>query len=259
MKRRAFVQALACTSTLAVINPLEIMNYFEPARDVVLPFIDGKKTVTILAPKRILVNQAQAQYQVPYGYQGAYAYGNMAPYQNWVAQQQAIAQWQQQMLYWQQQQYAAWLNQQHIMAVQNMMYQYQGQQIAPPQVWPGVRSIYGFAKDYSNTPTMIGVNEYAQPVASKETLRGAAKIFASVNQYYDEQEAERTTGPQTVEQPVQISIPNNSMTLRGKAYGTKNGFVAVSNPDQPVQSNDGRVGRLGKYVTGPDGEQYTVV
>ena len=66
----------------------------------------------------------------------------------------------------------------------------------------------------------------------------------------------KTVDPQSSEIGATIVVPNNIL-LRGKGYKTENGALAVS--DNPVRTEDGEVGKLVKYHTGPDGEEYMIV
>lgn len=256
MERKKFIRTALATTGLVMMNPFSLLDILEPETEVLLPFIDGKRKVTLLKPKRSLFNSVQAQ---SYGYYNNYSYGNLAPYQQWYAYQQALAEWNTRLAYWQQQQYYAWLQQVHIQRMQTVLSHYNNYQyIGQPDVWPTVKSIYAFAKDNFNQPTLFGINKSRQEVAINSNLKGAAKIFNAVNQYYGNNEAEKTVGPQSSEKPAKITLPNNDFKW-GKYYKTENGVLAVSNPDQKVMADNGYVGQLAKYVTGPDGEQYAVV
>lgn len=253
MNRKKFIKTASATLTLTIFNPLQIVEELVPEQEVYLPFIDGMRKVTRLKSENSLVNNATAQY-----YYGGYSYGSLAPYQNWYAYQQALHQWQQQMLYWRQQQYYAWLRRSHIQRMQQLLYQYRNyQQIGQPQVWSNVKSIYGFARDNYAQPTLFGLNKYRNNVSVKDNIKGAAKIFDAINNYYGASEAQKTVGPQSSESNAAIKFGNKY--LYGKKYDTENGIVAISNPDQKVTADNGKVGQLAKYVTGPDGEQYAVV
>jgi hypothetical protein len=265
MERKQFIKVAFATTGLVIANPFSILDIFDPEKDVMLPFLDGKRSVTLLKPKVNAINTAHAQVG---GYYGNYNYGNLAPYQQWHAYQQALAEWNARMQYWQQQQYYAWLQQAHIQRMQAALNHYSNyQHIGDPQVWPQVRSIYAYAKDNYNQPTLFGINQSRQEVAIKDNLEGAAKIWNAVNQHYTNQrggefgskEAQKTVGPQSSETNAAIRLPDNSIKI-GKKYNTANGIVAISNPNEQVRDNNtGQVGRLAKFVTGPDGEQYAVV
>ncbi|CAN0450905.1 unnamed protein product, partial [Ectocarpus fasciculatus] len=254
MKRAQFLKAALATSGLTITNPLSFFEIFISDKDVILPFMDGNRSVTLLRPKISPVGLVKAQVN---GYYGSYSYGYLAPYQQWYAYQQAVAEWSRRMQYWQQQQYYTWLQQAHAQRMQAVLNHYSNyQNIGEPQVWPQVRSIYAFAKDNFNYPTLFGINKSRREVAVKDNVQGAAKIFNAVNQYYGESEAEKTVGPQSSESNAAIRLPNNDIKL-GRQYDTANGIVAVSHPNEIVRDNTtGQVGRLAKFGTGPDGEQY---
>ncbi len=265
MERKEFLKLALATAGLAVVNPFKVVDLFESEKDVILPFLDGKREVTLLKPKVSLINKVDAQV---YGYYNNFSYNNLAPYQQWYAYQRAVAEWNAQMQYWRQQQYYTWLQQSHIQQMQSVLNQYSNHQhIGEPQVWPEVRSIYAFAKDNFSQPTLFGINKDRHDVAIKDNLQGAAKIWEAVNQHYSSQggpqfgysEAQKTVGPQSSETNAAIRLPNNDIKI-GKAYDTRNGIVAISKPTDLVRDNTtGKVGQLAKFVTGPDGEQYKVV
>lgn len=256
MKRKIFIKAIMATSVLTVVDPLRLLESLEPEKDITLPFVDGHRTVTLLKPKSEWVSKLNAQYY--YGsYYNSYSYSNLANYQYWYNYQQAVSYYQQSMARWQQQ-YYTWMQQSHVQQMQRLLQQYRSyQQIGQPDVWPAVKSIYAYAKDYSG-PTLFGLNKYKQAVATKDNLQGAAKIFDAINNHYGQREAERTVGPQSDEKLARITLPNGQYK-NGKYYDTDNGFLAVSNPDELVRADNGKVGRLAKYVTGDDGQQYAVV
>lgn len=258
MERKQFLKAALATTGLVVVNPFSILDIFDPEKDVILPFLDGERSVTLLKPRIGLTNNAHAQVN---GYYGSYNYGHLAPYQQWYAYQQAVAEWNMRMQYWRQQQHYAWLQQAHIQRMQAALNHYSNyQHIGDPQVWPHVRSIYAFAKDNYNQPTLFGINQSRQEVAVRDNLEGSAKIFNAVTQYYGQSEAEKTVGPQSSESNAAIRLPNSNEIRLGKQYRTSNGIVAISHPNEKVRDNTtGQVGRLAKFVTGPDGEQYAVV
>ena len=214
MERKEFLKAVIATTGLSVVNPGSVLDFLEPEKDVILPFMDGKRSVTLLKPRVSLMNKAQAQVS---GYYGSYNYANLAPYQQWYAYQQAMAEWNMRMQYWRQQQFYAWLQQAHVQRMQTVLSHYNNyQHIGEPQVWPQVRSIYAFAKDNFNQPTLFGINQSRQEVAVRDNLEGSAKIFNAVSQYYGQSEAEKTVGPQSSESNAAISLPNSSEIRLGK-------------------------------------------
>lgn len=254
MERKHFLKAALATTGLALVNPFSVLDIFDFETDVILPFIDGNRKVTLLKPKISLFNSVKAQ---NYGYYNNYNYGNLAPYQQWYAYQQALAEWNMRMQYWQQQQYYAWFQQAHMQKMQSVLSHYSSSQhIGQPDVWPEVKSIYAFAKDNFNQPTLFGINSNRHEVAVKNNVKGAAKVFDAINNYYGHGEAEKTVGPQSSEVPAAITLPGGNRML-GVSYDTKNGSLSISN-DQ-VRADNGQVGKLIKYVTGPDGAQYKVV
>ena len=261
MERKSFIKTVLATATLSVINPFTVFDLFEEEKDIMLPFIGGMQRITLLKHKASLVSDltAQSAYYSPYAYQQSYHYSHMAPYDQWYAYQQAVAYWNQQLLVWQQQQqYNSWLQQSHIQRMQYLLSQYQGsQKIGQPSLAPTVQSIYGFAKDSNERPTLFGLNSQQTPVEIKDTVPGTAKIAEVVTEAYGEQEAEVAVLPQSSEGKALMTLPNNSM-LNAKYFKTARGTVGVTDPGQPVVAANGRVGQLGKFVT-KDGEQYMVI
>lgn len=253
MKRRIFLKAISTTSLLSIINPLGLFDDLIPEEEVMLPFIDGIRKVSKL---QLTPNAAELY---AHNYYCDYSYDAMAPYREWYAYQQALAVWEQQMMYWmQQEQYYAWLKQFYIQKMKQLLYVYRGHmQIGLPQIWDHIESIYGYARDKYGQPILFGLNQYQNNVAVKDNLIGASKIFYTISNYYGLNEAQKTVGPQSTEVPAAIEFGNNF--LFGKKYDTENGLLAVSNPNQLVRADNGKVGRLAKYVTGPDGEKYGVV
>lgn len=145
MNRQTFMKSMLATATFSVFNPFGVLDLFTPVKDIVLPFIDEEKKITLLKRSKGLVEEANSQnYQTQYGYHSNYNYNTLAPYQEWYAYQQAIAQWN--YYYQQQQQYYAWLQQAHLQQMQYLMQQYNGYQIGVPAVRPAIQSIYAFAK-----------------------------------------------------------------------------------------------------------------
>jgi|GEM_PF-3544127 hypothetical protein len=257
MERNVFLKSLALTAGFTIANPWGLVEEFlEPSKDITLPFPRGvKKVVTILRPKTGIFNKVDAQQITNFGYHQGYNYNNLAQYQQMYAYQQAVNQWD--AYYRQQQQYYTWLQTEHFRQMQYLLQQNSNyQQIGVPNIWEHIRSMYAFAKTPGTQPTLLGLNSARSSIGIRDTLKGAANVWDEVNEYYDEKEAQKTTGPQSSEIRAAITIPNN-ITLRGKGYETKNGALAVS--DELVKSEDGEVGKLVKFETGPDGEQYMVV
>lgn len=256
MKRKSFLKSIVLTTGFSMVNPSGILDLLEPSKDVILPFPRGlKRKITILKSKIGFFNGISAQYQIPYSYHQGYNYNNLAQYQQMYAYQQAAAQWNN--YYRQQQQYYTWLQAEHIRQMQYILQHYSSyQQIGDPNIWGHVTSMYAFARNQGYQPVLFGLNSSKDEVAIKDTLKGAANVFDEVNDYYNENEAQKSVGPQTSEVRASIKIPNN-IILKGKGYETKNGALAVS--DELVQTEDGEVGKLVKYHTGEDGQQYMVV
>jgi hypothetical protein len=255
MNRKYFLKSLALTTGFSIVNPSGVLELFAPVRDLILPFPRGvKKKVIILAPKQGLFNEVSAQHYVrtPYGYHTGGNYNSIAAYGQWYAHQQAVAQWNSYVQ--QQQQYYNWLQANQM---QYLLQQYSSyQQIGPPSIWEHVRSVYAFAKNYNTPPVLFGLNRNQNQVATQETLEGASNVWEEVADYYGKKEAQKTVAPQTSEKRAKIKIPNN-IFLNGNGYETDNGALAVS--DELVETEDGEVGNLVKYQTGPDGEEYMIV
>ncbi len=254
MNRKHFLKSLALTTGFSVVNPSGLLEFFSPVRELILPFPRGvKKKVTILAPKQGLFNQVSAQnIRTTYDYHQGGNYNSIAAYGQWYEYQQAAAQWNAYVQ--QQQQYYNWLRTDQL---QNLLQQYSPyQQIGSPSVAEHVRSVYAFAKNYNTPPVLFGLNRNQNQVATKDTLEGSYNVWEEVADYYGNKEAQKTVAPQSSEVRATIKIPNNIL-LQGKGYETNNGALAVS--DDLVEDEDGEVGNLVKYRTGPDGEQYMIV
>lgn len=254
MNRKYFLKSLALTAGFSIVNPTRVLEFFAPNRDFILPFPRGvKKKVRILTPKQGLFNEATAQQvRTPYSYYSGGNYNNMATYGQWYANQQAIAQWNAYVQ--QQQQYYNWLRWEQL---QYLLQQYSHyQQIGTPTVAEHVRSVYAFAQNYDTSPVFFGLNRNQNKVAIQETVEGAYNVWDDVADYYGRKEAQKTAAPQSSEKRATIKIPNNIL-LNGKGYETDNGALAVS--DELVETEDGEVGNLVKYRTGPDGEEYMIV
>jgi hypothetical protein len=141
--------------------------------------------------------------------------------------------------------------------MQYLIQQYSNyQQISAPKIMEHIRSLYAFANTPGYSPALIGLNGQKNNVAIQDTLKGAASVWDEVSDYYSDKEAQKSVGPQSSERPATIKIPGNIL-LKGKGYETKNGALGVSS--DLVQTEDGKVGNLVKYRTGPDGEQYMVI
>ncbi len=257
MDRKKFLQSLALTTGITVVNPLGLLDFFSPIQETMLPFPRGvMKKVVILKERVGAVEKLNAQYvRTPYGYHQGYNYNYLAQYNQMYAYQQAAAQWN--AYYQQQQQYYAWFQNEYQRQMQALLQQYSNyQQISAPKVMEHIRSLYAFANNPGSSPTLFGLNSQKSDVAIKNTLKGAASVWDEVSDYYSEKEAQKTVGPQTSEGRAAIKIPGN-IILNGRGYETKNGGLGVSN--DLVQTEDGEVGNLVKYKTGPDGEQYMVI
>jgi hypothetical protein len=259
MDRKIFLKHLALTSTFTVSNPLYLAELFSPMREVLLPFPQGtKKLVTLLSsPQEYVVAQKiNAQTAIPYAnYSNNFSYNYLAPYQQWYSYQQAINYWNN--FYYQQQNYYSWLENSYLSAMQQLLMQYQNyQQIGQPTIWNDIESLYAYVGNSYNGHKFIGLNSDQVPVSISNTIPGAGNAWSAVNSDYGENEAQRAVGPQSSEVNAAIKLPNN-MQIRGKGYKTKNGALAVS--DSYVQTEDNQIGKLVKYRTRKDGEQFLVV
>lgn len=98
MERKYFIKTVLATATLSAISPFALVELLKEKEDIILPFADGMRKITLLKPKKGLIANLEAQvgYQTQYGYQQSYNYNLLAPYQEWYAYQQALANWNQQ-------------------------------------------------------------------------------------------------------------------------------------------------------------------
>lgn len=248
MNRRKFLKnsaalGLSCTSFSL------LFDIFNGGVELVLPSIEGDLKAILPRKDFSIIPSAYAQ---NYYYNASYQ--KMAYYSELLAYQKAMAEWRRQLIRYQMQRYQ-WIQQQQIIALQNLMASYSTYQIGQPKPWNSIKSIYGFAV-YNNQPTLFGVNSQSKPVAVKKTVQGAGAVFAKVGEYFGESTQEKATGPQSSESPAKIVLPNGS-TLDGNGYKTEYGELGVSN--DIVQTQNGKVGQLAKYKLNKDGEQYLIV
>lgn len=244
MQRRKFLSNLSAKAVAigAVSGGLIALEHYGP--EIVLPGINGPLRVREMT-HRSLISPAYAQYYYNY---------NMAPYQQWLAYQQAQYQY---MLYLQQlQANMAWLQQQHIAAMQAAMARHQNHQIGQPQAWEGARSIYAYARSGGET-VYIGANANSQEVMIKDTLPAAEKVFSRLSANFSRADRERAIGPQADERPVAMALPDGS-TTPATAHKTRTGNFAVSDSDRFVDGQ-GRKGQVAKFEIGPGGHSFEVV
>jgi len=249
MNRSTFIKTLFATGVISIIDPLWIADELLPDDEFILPFLSGNRKIRILRPKNGILSTAQAQY-----YRG-YNYGSFAPYHQWYAYRQAQQVWQQRMRQWQAQQ--NWISRMHLQRMQTLMGRYQNyQNIGQPSMFPSIQSIYGYASNNQSNPTLFGLNGNAQPLAIQDTTKGAAKVFASINEAYNDQdEALKSAAPQSSEGNTYMPLPNGKK-LSAKYFDTKNGDLKLSN--ELEEAADGSKGQLAQFVT-RHGKHYEIV
>ena len=252
MKRRFLLAGMTAVFATNQVN-FGTDLFGHKSSEVALPSFGNDLIVTLDPVEFSGTGSAKAQFYSYYS--DPYAYQRMLEHQNYLAYQQAVARWNQLMM--QRAAHHAWLQQQHFLAVQQVMRARAQYEYGDPEVWGNIRSIYGLGRTpTNNSPILVGANESAEQVVISKTLKAAGSVFDRVGQYFDREEQERVVGPQSNEVVAHITLPDGSL-LPGNAYTTKNGALGVT--DGKVKTADGRIGELAKFKLSDDGEQYLVI
>jgi hypothetical protein len=248
MQKRSFLKLMGVGAAAVSLDTVLTLQ-----REISLPFLDGQQTIVVMPTIFEALPEATAQM---YGFHSGGGYGQFVSANQWNQYMAAQQQWMDQMAAWQQMQRYQWLQAQHIQRMREVMAQYQSyDHVGTPEVWESVQSIYGLAKTNGN-PVLFGMNSERNHVGAKRTLKGASSVLDLISNSFDRETMEKTVGPQNMESPVLISLPDGS-NLLGDGYETVNGHLAVSTGN--VVAKNGKTGKLAKFAIGPDDNKYLVV
>lgn len=252
--RRLFLKRNVLGAAVATIGVGEIARSLGNIEWVRLPTMQGELRIREIPDAGRILSKANAQ---GYSYHSGGSYTAMAPSADWVAYVMARQRWEMQMAQWYAAQQYQWMMMAHRQRMLQILAQYESYpQVGRPKVYPTAHAVLGFARESSGQPVWFGMTEDKKHVEVKKSLKGASKAWDAIGKLYDDGERESAVVPQSTEKVLQITLPNGNKLL-GNGYKTTNRGLGVSL--EKVQAEDGRVGNLLKFTTGPDGENYLVI